>query len=61
MSWYSLLGTLVERVTVKRARDSLPPRACPNDGEPLRPDGNGGYHCRFDGWKWPDGETTAIR
>ncbi len=61
MSWYGLLSTLVERATVKRTRDTQPPRACPNDGEPLRPDGRNGLHCPFDGWRWPENDTEAIR
>lgn len=61
MSWYSLLGILVERNTIKATRDSQPPRACPHDGEPLQPTESGGLHCPFDGWSWPENEYEAIR
>jgi hypothetical protein len=62
MSWYHLLGILKERNTVKSNLDAQPPRACPNDGEPLlaKPDGTGLY-CPFDGWKYPEDAETAIR
>jgi hypothetical protein len=39
-----------------RSRSSLPsqrpspPLACPNDGEPLRPEPDGRLRCPFDGW-----------
>jgi len=61
MSWYALLGTLIERATVKRTLESQPPRACPNDGEPLQPTRDGGLRCPFDGWQWPDDGISAIR
>lgn len=62
MSWYRLLGILQERATVRTNLQSQSPRACPNDGEPLRPTGNGnGLYCPFDGWKWPENEESAIR
>lgn len=61
MSWYGLLTTLVERETVKRNEQSAPPRACPHDGEPLQPTRDNGLHCRFDGYRWPEGNSEAIR
>lgn len=62
MSWYHLLGILKERATRKSEAELQPPRACPNDGEPLRPKANGnGLYCPFDGWKWPEDGITAIR
>lgn len=61
MSWYGLLGILRERETIKSTLESQPPRACPNDGEPLRPTGNGGLHCPFDGYRWPEQDSEAIR
>lgn len=61
MSWYTLLGILVERETMKKTLAEQPPRACPHDGEPLEPTEDGGLHCRYDGWKWPEGDSQAIR
>lgn len=61
MSWYGLLSILVERATIKRTLDAQPPRACPNDGEPLQPTSSGGLHCPFDGWSWPERDSEAIR
>jgi len=62
MSWYHLLGIMRERNAVKSTLDAQPPRACPNDGEPLQsnPSGNGLY-CPFDGWRYPEDAETAIR
>jgi hypothetical protein len=61
MSWYGLLTTLLQREQVKLAEQSVPPRACPHDGEPLQPRPDGGLHCPFDGWQWPEGDSEAIR
>lgn len=44
---------------------SVPPVACPNDGEPLRsgpPARQGILYCPFDGWEYPrdyDSESMA--
>lgn len=33
---------------------SVPPLACPNDGEPLQPGpGDGTFFCKYDGWSYP--------
>lgn len=61
MSWQSLLSTLLQRAELKRTSEQLPPRACPNDGEPLISTPNGGLRCPFDGWKWPENNQEAIR
>lgn len=58
--WYGLLSVLKEGSANKRIRESLPPTACPHDGEPLQNDGRGGLMCRFDGWRWP-ADGGAIR
>jgi hypothetical protein len=58
--WYGLLSILKERVDTKRARESMPPAACPHDGTPLISDGKGGLKCTFDGWLWPR-DGGAIR
>lgn len=62
MSWEQLCSIVAERTEIKRIAGATPPAACPNDGEPLIGTGNGsGLYCPFDGWRWPDGNSTAIR
>ena len=58
--WYGLVSILKERVETKRIRESVPPTACPHDGEPLVADGTGTLRCHFDGWQWPR-DGGAIR
>lgn len=59
--WYGLLSIMRERAEIKRARESTPPSACPNDGEPLQPASGGRLICPFDQWEWPRDSATAIR
>jgi hypothetical protein len=58
-----LLSTLQSQAQFKSYYDTIPPMACPNDGEPLRQgppsDGNILY-CPFDGWKYPDDYDSTI-
>lgn len=59
--WYGLLAILKERQDIKRQQSSVPPLACPNDGEPLQTTRSGKLICLFDGWEYPRDEATAIR
>ena len=59
--WYGLLSVIRERTEIKRQRESVPPTACPNDGEPLQPAEGGRLYCPFDSWEWPRDAGTAIR
>lgn len=59
MSWYQLLDVYAEAKAIRREQESLPPVACPHDGEPLLPASDGTLHCRFDGYTWP--ETASSR
>jgi len=62
VSWEQLVSIFAERRETKRLADANPPIACPNDGEPLTSTGEGsGLYCPFDGWRWPDGNATAVR
>jgi hypothetical protein len=53
MSWEQLLDIVREYTAERRAEQSAPPEACPNDGEPLEAGPDGTLHCRFDGYQWP--------
>lgn len=59
--WYGLLSIYRERADIKRQRESVPPSACPNDGEPLQPAKGGRLICPFDMWEWPRDAASAIR
>jgi hypothetical protein len=51
-----LLSTLLEQAAYESYYQSIPPVACPNDGEPLRggpPSEPGILYCSFDGWQYP--------
>lgn len=62
MSWEQLISIAAEAAEYKRAAEAEPPRACPNDGEPLRPGPEAGVlYCPFDGWQWPRDAASAIR
>ena len=55
-SWWQLDSVLKERAEYANYYRSIPPVACPNDGEPLRegpPQQPGVLYCRFDGWQYP--------
>jgi hypothetical protein len=58
MSWEELLGIYQSARADREARDSVPPVACPNDGEPLE-ERDGVVHCKFDGWVW-DGQPVRY-
>ena len=53
MSWSQLISIALEAADSVRDEKSRPPKACPNDGEPLISGPNGSLHCRFDGYLWP--------
>lgn len=59
MSWEQLLSIEQERQDIQRIKQSTPPVACPNDGEPLTRKGSI-LRCRFDGWEWPRDRGTEI-
>lgn len=58
MSWDQLRSIYEEGSQEHLARVTQPPEACPNDGEPLQPKGDGPIlFCPYDGWQWPrDGD-----
>jgi hypothetical protein len=47
MSWEQLVSIISDS-----ADSSVPPVACPNDGEPLSTGPRGELFCRFDGWRY---------
>lgn len=56
MSWYQFLDVLKEQTAEFNYYASIPPWACPNDGEPLIPGPAGSQDtlfCRYDGWQYP--------
>lgn len=53
MSWEQLLDITREAEELAQDERARPPEACPNDGEPLTQAPDGGLHCRFDGYRWP--------
>lgn len=53
-SWYELLGIYKEANSLVSTYAQQPPTACPNDGQPLVPAGNGALRCPYDGYRWPD-------
>lgn len=62
---WDLFSTLAQQSQYLSYYKSIPPVACPNDGEPLRlgpPQQPGILYCPFDGWQWPrdyDAETMS--
>jgi hypothetical protein len=60
-----LLSTLKEQAAYEAYYKTIPPTACPNDGEPLipgPPEQPGILFCRFDGWQYPrdyDAQTMS--
>lgn len=62
---WDLYSTLVQQSEYISYYKSVPPVACPNDGEPLRqgpPQQAGILYCPFDGWQYPrdyDAESMA--
>jgi hypothetical protein len=53
MGW-DLYSTLQDQVERRRYYDTIPPVACPNDGEPLIPaPREGELYCKFDGFLYP--------
>ena len=56
MSWWALDSVLKDQAATADYYRSVPPVACPNDGEPLQigpPSEPGILYCRFDGWQYP--------
>jgi hypothetical protein len=51
MPWEQLISICKEARADREAEASAPPRACPNDGEPLRAGPDGQLYCPFDGWR----------
>lgn len=62
---WDLYSTLALQGEYLQYYRSVPPVACPNDGEPLRlgPSHTPGvWYCPYDGWQYPrdyDAETMA--
>lgn len=52
MGWWQLLDIAREAAAYRAAEVDNPPRACPNDGEPLS-QYRGVWRCKYDGWEWP--------
>jgi len=53
---WDLYSTLVQQAEYQSYYKTIPPVACPNDGEPLRqgpPQEPGILYCPFDGWQYP--------
>jgi hypothetical protein len=53
---WDLLSTLREQAQYEQYYATIPPVACPNDGEPLQqgpPEEPGILFCPFDGWQYP--------
>lgn len=53
MAWEQLISIRDEAIAYARDERTMPPVACPNDGEPLRAGSNGSLRCTFDGYEWP--------
>lgn len=56
MAWWELDSILKEAAAEANYYRSVPPTACPNDGEPLRPgppEEADILYCPFDGWQYP--------
>lgn len=56
MSWWALDTVLKDQAIEADYYRSIPPVACPNDGEPLRigpPRDSGILYCIYDGWQYP--------
>lgn len=56
MSWYQYLDILKEQQYEFNYYASIPPFACPECGEPLRPGPVGSMdvqYCKYDGWSYP--------
>ena len=62
---WDLYSTLAQQGEYIDYYKSVPPVACPNDGEPLRvgPSAHSGvWYCPYDGWQYPrdwDPETQS--
>ncbi len=53
---WDLYSTLVQQAEYEQYYRSVPPVACPNDGEPLTPGPPSTPNilfCKFDGWQFP--------
>jgi hypothetical protein len=61
MSWEQLRGIIDSDAQERHMRETTPPVACPNDGEPLRSKGDGVLFCPWGDWQWPRDEGTAMR
>jgi hypothetical protein len=66
-SWWGLDSALKHNREEFEAYVSMPPMACPNDGEPLRnaPAAMSAsgveLYCPYDGWRYPQDYTPPIR
>lgn len=55
MGW-DLYSTLIQQAEYEQYYKTVPPVACPNDGEPLRPGPPSRpnvLYCKYDGWEYP--------
>lgn len=57
MAWEQLVNVLHEAQADHDEYVSQPPRACPNDGEPLEEGPDGQLFCPSDGWRPSDDPT----
>lgn len=57
MSWEQLAEVVRQGRDDHEVYVSQPPRACPNDGEPLREGPDGTLFCPSDGWTPLDDST----
>jgi hypothetical protein len=57
MSWEQLVDVMRTAKLEHELNNSLPPRACPNDGEPLLQGPDGQLFCPSDGWRPEDDPT----
>jgi uncharacterized Zn finger protein (UPF0148 family) len=56
MSWDQLLDIFKVDQQEREQLASMPPQACPHDGEPLQQGPHGELFCPSDGWVW-----TGVR
>lgn len=51
--WQSLINIAREAILGLAMERAAVPRACPNDGEPLRQGPDNTLYCPYDGWQYP--------
>ncbi len=58
MAWEQLVEVMRAAQDDHETYVSQPPRACPNDGEPLQVSAKGVVYCRYDGYR-PAGQNAS--